>query len=491
MIDSDVYALDVDDPTVLARMLSDDFEDWSRQAASTGFCSRPIRLFGQARTFDRRTGRHLNTFDSRELPDSVVYVRCGNRRASRCPSCSHEYQGDMWHLLSAGVSGGDKGVPESVSAHPLVFVTLTAPSFGPVHSSTRPGAEPRPCTVNAAPGLCKHGRPRRCGAHHATDDALVGQPLCPDCYDYEGQTIWQWHCPEMWRRFTIRLRRLVAAHLGMSERSSRNLVRVQFAKVGEYQKRGAIHLHALVRLDGAPTVDEPFPAPAIDVPASWLADRCLEAAQDVEVDAAPVDHNDIARVLRFGRQVDARPVQRRTDESGDVSPEMVAAYLAKYATKAAGDVATEGTPNRHLRRLRETCLELCGRALLDAGFSSPYALLGKWSDALGFRGHFASKSRRFSTTLSALRDARRTYHRNRELLESRSGPAIAGADFATTEHTVVVNEFRFAGQGWLTPGDAELARAAADAAREWNDARRTALRLHQKGTDDGKALLHR
>ena len=491
MIDPDLYTLDVEDPTALTRMLSDGFEDWSKQAASTGFCSRPVRLFGRARTFDRRSGQHLHTFDSRDLPDSVLYVRCGNRRASRCPSCSHEYQGDMWHLLSAGVSGGDKGVPESVSTHPLVFLTLTAPSFGAVHSSTRPGAQPRQCTVNAAPGLCEHGRPRRCTEHHDADDARIGQPLCPDCYDYEGQTVWQWHCPELWRRFTIRLRRLVATHLGMSEKASRDLLRVQFAKVGEYQKRGAIHLHALVRLDGAPTDQEPFPSPAIDAPASWLAERCLEAAQGVEVDAAPVDGNDCARTLRFGRQVDARPVQRHTDEGGDVSPEMVAAYLAKYATKAAGDVAAEGAPNRHLKRLRETCLELCGRALLAVRFASPYALLGKWADALGFRGHFASKSRRFSTTLGTLRDVRRKYHRDRERLETSAGSSGTADSFDVTEHTVVINEFRFVGQGWLTPGDAELARSAADAAREWKDSRCAARRLHEKGKNHGKALLHR
>ena len=491
MIDPDLYTLDVEDPTALTRMLSDGFEDWSKQAASTGFCSRPVRLFGQARTFDRRSGQHLHTFDSRDLPDSVLYVRCGNRRASRCPSCSHEYQGDMWHLLSAGVSGGDKGVPESVSTHPLVFLTLTAPSFGAVHSSTRPGAQPRPCTVNAAPGLCEHGRPRRCTEHHDADDARIGQPLCPDCYDYEGQTVWQWHCPELWRRFTIRLRRLVATHLGMSEKASRDLLRVQFAKVGEYQKRGAIHLHALVRLDGAPSDDDPYPSPTVDVPASWLAERCLEAARDIEIDAAPVDAYDSARVLRFGRQADARPVQRHSDDDGDVSPEMVSAYLAKYATKAAGDVALDGTPNRHLKQLRETCLELCGRALLHEGFSSPYALLAKWADALGFRGHFASKSRRFSTTLGTLRDARRKYHRDREQLETHTDHASTDDPLDASELIVVLNEFRFVGQGWLTPGDAELARSAADAAREWKEARRAARQPHEKGKIHGQALLHR
>lgn len=168
---------------------------------------------------------------------------------------------------------------------------------------------------------------------------------------------------------------------------------------------------------------------------------------------------------------------------------MVAAYLAKYATKAAGDVAAEGAPNRHLKRLRETCLELCGRALLADGFASPYALLGKWADAFGFRGHFASKSRRFSTTLGTLRDVRRKYHRER--LETSAGSSGTADSFDVTEHTVVINEFRFVGQGWLTPGDAELARSAADAAREWKDSRCAARRLHEKGKNHGEALLHR
>ena len=45
-------------------------------------------------------------------PDGVTYVRCGNRRASVCPSCSHEYKGDVWHVLMAGAAGGIKDVPD-------------------------------------------------------------------------------------------------------------------------------------------------------------------------------------------------------------------------------------------------------------------------------------------------------------------------------------------------------------------------------------------
>ena len=88
---------------------------------------------------------------------------------------------------------------------------------------------------------------------HDHDDSVVGQPLCPDCYDYLGHLVWQWWAPELWRRFTITLRRALARHLGLSETACRQLVRVQFAKVAEFQRRGLIHFHALIRLDGPPT----------------------------------------------------------------------------------------------------------------------------------------------------------------------------------------------------------------------------------------------
>ena len=93
-----------------------------------------------------------------------------------------------------------------------------------------------------------------------TTTALVGQPLCPDCYDYLGHLVWQWWAPELWRRFTITLRRGLARHLGLSETACRQLVRVQFAKVAEFQRRGVIHFHALIRLDGPPTDDDAVPA---------------------------------------------------------------------------------------------------------------------------------------------------------------------------------------------------------------------------------------
>ena len=52
-----------------------------------------------------------------------------------------------------------------------------------------------------------------CNAIHRPDEAVVGQPLCSECYDYIGHVLFNWHAPELWRRFTIALRRAVTAHL--------------------------------------------------------------------------------------------------------------------------------------------------------------------------------------------------------------------------------------------------------------------------------------
>lgn len=302
------------------RLLRADFEAWSDQVASARQCSRPVRLFGHSTRFDPSTGAATSFLDSRTMPDGVLHVRCGNRRTSACPSCSHEYKGDMWHLLSAGVAGGSKGVPESVAKHPMVFATLTAPSFGPVHSASRPGSARR-CHPRSSDQRCKHGQPTSCAQVHRAEDPRVGEPICKDCYDYEGHIIWQWWAPELWRRFTIATRRLLAASCGMSESRSRDVVRLQFAKVAEFQKRGAIHFHALIRLDGAPTDEDPFPAPAVPLTASVLAELVHEAAQTVTFEAPAPLAGSLPRMLRFGSQVDARAVHRESD-STDVSPDI-------------------------------------------------------------------------------------------------------------------------------------------------------------------------
>lgn len=141
---------------VASRMRDGTMDAFFDALAATGSCAHPVRLVGSSATVDTATGQVISTFDSRELPLGTLHRPCGNRRASVCPSCSRVYARDTYALIHAGVSGG-KAVPEQVRDNPLLFVTLTAPSFGPVHGhrSGRPCRPRRPESRTR----CPHGRP--------------------------------------------------------------------------------------------------------------------------------------------------------------------------------------------------------------------------------------------------------------------------------------------------------------------------------------------
>lgn len=470
---------------VIARLTSRNFPAWADAAAGVGHCARPIRLRGSSTTFDTATGAAVSTFASDDLPLGVLHVRCGNRRVSDCPSCSRVYAADTFHLIRAGVTGG-KGVPEHVADNPLVFATVTAPSFGLVHG-TRNGRPCRPYTTKGQASRCEHGRSMVCCDTHDEGEEILGQPFCPECYDYRGHLVWQWWAPELWRRFTITVRRTLAKRLGVPASRLGEIVMLQYAKVSEYQQRGLIHFHALIRLDG-PKTDTGFaPAPAAAT-AAFLARVVEQSVEAVHFDAPPLFEGDVTRRLRFGRQVDARPIttRHRTDDPDrELAPEQVAGYLAKYATKAAMDAVHADNP--HWRRLRITLDEICDRIQRDAAADGiplrdhPYGLLGKWRRMLGFRGHFSTKSRRYSVTLGRLRRARTTFQR-RLAEANRQGVTLDVRDLddlltdQDEETTLVIGQWSYAGSGWDTEGDAELAKAAAARAREyaqWRAAQRT------------------
>jgi excisionase family DNA binding protein len=391
---------------VVDLVAASDFDAWSEALARVGNCPRPILLRGRSETVETTTGQIISTYSSEREPLGVTYVRCGSRRASECPSCARLYAADMFQLIRAGIAGG-KTVPASVGENPLVFATFTAPSFGHVHGHRDAARRCRPHT--RGPARCVHGRPRTCHERHREDDPALGQPLCRECYDYASHVVWRWWAPDLWRRFTIALRRLVAKTLGIPATRLPDVVTVQYAKVAEYQRRGLVHFHTLIRLDGPRTTDRFAAAPA-QVEATVLSQLVTRAAASVRLTVPGVDTDDPGRTLALGAQLDARPVRtgrRNDDPDRAVTPEQVAGYLAKYATKSVDD--TDAVDTTHHRRIRATVHALARRAAKhqqETGDGS-YALLEHWSHMLGFRGHFATESRRYSVTLSALRRARR------------------------------------------------------------------------------------
>ena len=72
--------------------------------------------------------------------------------------------------------------------------------------------------------------------------------------------LWQAHAGALWARFTTTLRRALAAALGIGARDFPDHARLSYAKVAEYQRRGLVHFHAVIRLDGPDGPTDPPPA---------------------------------------------------------------------------------------------------------------------------------------------------------------------------------------------------------------------------------------
>nr|WP_205864255.1 replication initiator [Planosporangium mesophilum] len=531
---------------VILRTRAGDYDRWLDHVRPAAGCTRPIRLTGTIDTHDKATGARLARVDTATLPDGVLYKACGNRRHTVCPSCAETYRRDAFQLIRAGLVGG-KGVPESVATHDAVFPTFTAPSFGTVHTRVvrkhtctgrrRCDCRAEPCHVRRdSPGRCEHGQPTVCFARHEENDPRLGKPLCLDCYDHDHQVVWNYHAGELWRRTKQAIERhlaRLATKRGISpvivRTATGNLrevppVRVSHGKVAEFQARGAVHFHALVRLDGVDPDDPDAIVPAPDgITADDLDDAIHTAAAQAAFTTPPHPDNLEGWRIAWGDQFLVKHITMRGE--GEVTDLMAAAYLAKYATKsteATGHRSARLTPDTiddhadadgdHTARLLDACWRLgrpthtpqpladrprparsatalrsqwtcptCGNttrlavcphcpasAPVDTYVSkpemdNPYAGLRRWAHMLGFGGHFLTKARRYSTTFGLLREARTAYRRTEHL----HGPDDwAHADDHTAEDTtLVVGTLTFAGVGWHTFGDALLANTVAALAR--------------------------
>jgi hypothetical protein len=233
---------------VVDRLTRPDYRAFEAQLRSSGFCARPVRLRGNIEVCDGHGGPR-RVWSTAGEPDELLRKACGNRREAVCGSCAERYRGDAWQLIAAGLRGG-KGVPESVAGHPAVFATLTAPSFGAVHAHLLDAdGRPRRCRPRRGAPVCGHGVSLACSVRHAADDPCLGEPLCLDCFDHEGAVVWNNLLGELWRRTTIYLPRQLAALTGMTQKRVHELVRVSYIRVAEYQHRGLVHVHPLIRLD--------------------------------------------------------------------------------------------------------------------------------------------------------------------------------------------------------------------------------------------------
>jgi hypothetical protein len=449
------------------------YERWAEQVAATGYCAHPVRLRGRVDQADRTTGEVRTVYDAGREPDGVLLKACGTRRESRCPSCAATYRADAYQLLAAGLKGG-KGIPETVTGHPRLFVTFTAPSFGKVHTRKAQGRLVLPCHPHRQGARCPHGLREGCWHRHAEDDPRLGEPLCPACCDAEAQVLWNALAPELWRRTTIAIQRALARLVGLQEGELRRLVRVSYAKVAEFQRRGAIHFHAVIRLDAATDCRCPgcLASPPDPFTAGLLEEALRQAVPAVRVPCPPLDDGGPARYARWGEQLDVRNITHGDEQAGELSAEQVAGYIAKYATKATESFGT-GLDHRltdaddlerldqlpaHVAELVRAAWELGGRPELDR------LRLRAWAHMLGFGGHWSTKSRRYSTTFTVLRRARVAFATRRR---ARDGvPLDAFGRPEDDQAAIVITSWVYVGSGYATEGERWLALSAAARARE-------------------------
>jgi hypothetical protein len=199
---------------------------------------------------------------------------------------------------------------------------------------------------------------------------------------------------------------------------------------------------------------------------------------------------------RWGRQIDVRPIHpthlvavedqlRATDDQG-LSRGQIAGYLAKYATKDT-EVLAQLRPNldiyalatlptpEHVRRLA-VCAWLQARAYHAR--DERHARLRRWTHQFGYGGHYLTKSRRYSTTFTRLRQARRDWHLHRRRAARARDAERRVAKLAHTEppehvqvddhhdsaadpeRFVLAVQWRLDGIGWRTVGDALLAQTS-------------------------------
>ena len=461
-------------PGVLAEVLdraSRGYDRWAELVAQAGYCHHPIRLAGRVEQADQATGEVRQVYTTEGEPDGVLLKACGTRRESRCPSCAAVYRADAYQLLAAGLKGG-KGVPDTVAEHPRLFVTFTAPSFGRVHTRKAQGRLVLPCHPYRQGARCPHGRRAGCWHRHAEDDARLGEPLCAGCYDAVAQVLWNALAPELWRRTTIALHRALARLFDLTETDLRRLVRISYAKVAEFQRRGAIHFHAVLRLDAATACRGPkcLAPPPVLFSAGLLQDALEEAVAAVQAPCPPVDVRPDC-YARWGTQLDVRNITHDDDEAGELSAEQVAGYIAKYATKAtesfgagldrriaADDLERLDELPAHVAELVRAAWELGGRPELER------LRLRAWAHMLGFGGHWSTKSRRYSTTFTVLRRARVTFAKRRRAKDGV--PLDAWGRPEDDQAVIVVASWVYVGAGYESEGERWLALSAAARARE-------------------------
>lgn len=341
----------------------------------TLYCTQPIRM--QRPEID----------GDGDITDGLdeITVDCGTRFQADCPHCAEIYAKRTHIIISSGL-------PTNVFDSAAFLLTLTAPSFGPVH---------RPAWTKKA----KHNAQKQrrkvyetrcpCGHKHTpgTDSAnhFVGAPLDPATYDYTGQVAFN--------RISVKL----FDSLKRSMKHEFPDFDLQHMRIAEPQRRGAVHFHTVL-VFRSPVCDKdcdtPLPRQTVSCPHHPVLefDSTLKKSIEKRIlaliprpcpsdcttkpktteDTCPehqrASHYDAQtnRTYRFGITKDLRPLTADKDDFGNPSWASTAAYLSKYLTKSSGGEDLDNKINwaspvgKHIDLMKRLSLEQKLVALLAA-----------------------------------------------------------------------------------------------------------------------------
>jgi hypothetical protein len=179
-------------------------QQFSRASKQCGPCMKPVLL----EKIDARTAEIVG----------MVKKRCNSRHYSDCLSCASLWYGDSYRIGRDGLR--DEGMT-------YVKVTLTLPSFGRVHFRAADGSK-----------RC------HCSKIHTAGDAVLGTPVGTQRYDYERLVRANATLGRLWTRGMASLSKIIS-----SQRTDGAVAPVGWFGVPEPHCTGAMHVHAVLRLD--------------------------------------------------------------------------------------------------------------------------------------------------------------------------------------------------------------------------------------------------
>jgi hypothetical protein len=308
-------------------------------------------------------------------------ARCNSRDPRKCFYCSELNRLEMKILIGSGCNESAKfGVTsEMLAGFNIFWDTLTAPSFGRCHLV--------PATAKSPLRTCG------CGDVHSATSPLKGVPI--DRYDRRAAVEWN------------------SKSSGLIEITFRKLKRrfpeLEFAIVREYQARGSIHIHFLLRL--------PKTIPVEDAVAEINKLRLVKS-----------------NGITWGRQSSGAEV---LGEQGSADAVRYMSKVVGYSAKAQG-LYDRVSPER-MRHY--DLMSKHAKTLPHTSKCDPSNCLSTAHRNLGFKGHIFTMSDGWSLVglnRKVLADQRREWvDNNRELLEARADEGSRHKRLDSFEHVTI------------------------------------------------------